>query len=280
MIDLHSHSIYSDGSLSPKELSLLAFKNNIKAIALTDHDTIDGVSLLRHNAKKHNIEVINGIEFSALYKGFEIHILGYFIDIKNKSFLNFLDTLKITREKRNIELISRLNDMKIDISLEYVASLSSGNLITKAHFAKALVKKRYADSIKDTFRLYLGKNCKGYVKRDLIHVSDAINIIKKAGGISSIAHPTKYSLSPYEIENMSKDLKDMGIDCIECYYSSHTEKETKNLLYLCNSLNLLTTAGSDFHGDNRKEVQLGKIYLNAPVKYDILNNLKKYYQNK
>lgn len=278
MIDLHIHSICSDGTFSTKEIVELANGLNLSTIAITDHDTVDGIALAQKTALEYNIDIINGVELSADYNGCEIHILGYFLDIKNKNLLNFLSDLKITRDKRNKSLIEALNDKGIDISLDYVANFSGGNLITKAHFGKAIMEKGYTKTIQDSFKLYLGRNRIGDVKRDLIPYNDAISIIKKSGGVSSLAHPTKYGLSTNEIISLIKTLKQSGLQAVECYYSSHTKKEVNLLLKICKEYNLCQTSGSDFHGNNRPYVSLGNILygnkLSEQIASNILNNLK------
>lgn len=274
MIDLHIHSTFSDGSKTPEEIILIAKQNNLKAIALSDHDTVKGLNEAKYFGDIHNIKVINAIEFSADFKGKEIHLLGYFIDKENKNLLNEIKELEITREIRNEELIKKLQDLNINITLEYLRTFVFSEIITKAHFAKALVNKGYAKSIKEAFALYLGENKPAFVKRDLIEYKKAINLISDAGGICVLAHPYLYGYSEKDLENNIKQLKTEGLKGIECYYSSHNKKQVNNLLNICNKYNLKASAGSDYHGDNRPEVSLGKIFLGEQVEYKILENLK------
>lgn len=274
MIDLHTHSVFSDGTFSPEELVKLAYESNIKALAITDHDTIDGIAYAREVAKTYNIELINGIEFSAGYNGIEIHILGYFLDVKNEKLLNLLNQLEKTRDKRNQELANKLNEIGLDISLDYVKSLSPLGLTTKAHFGRAIVEKGYAKTIKEAFSLYLGKGKPAYVERVLISSDEAIKIILEANGTPVLAHPMIYGLSDKELELAIKDLKSKGLKGIECYYPSNSLKQTKLLLSLCEKYNMKITGGSDFHGSNRPEVSLGNIFLGKQIDYKILDDLK------
>ncbi len=274
MIDLHTHTTFSDGTYTPEEIIKLCHKSNLKAIAITDHDTIDGIKYARDIAKELNIELVEGIEFSADYKGIEIHVLGYFLDIENKELLSLLEDLKISRDKRNKELIKKLNDIGLDISFDYVKSLSNGGLITKAHFGKAIVKKGYAKTMKDAFNLYLGKGKPAYVSRVLISYKDAIKYILNAGGIPVLAHPMIYKLSDKDLEIAIKDLKDSGLKGIECYYPSNSLSQTNFLLSLAKKYDLKVTAGSDFHGENRPDVALGNIFLGKQIDYEILEDLK------
>ncbi len=274
MIDLHTHTTFSDGTYTPKELITLAYKKNLKAIAITDHDTIDGIYYAEQTAKDLNIELVKGIEFSAAYKDTEIHILGYFLDITNKNLLKILKDLEKTRYERNLQIIKKLNDIGLDISLNYVKSTSGGGLITKAHFGMALIKKGYVKTMKDAFNIYLGKGKPAYVKRVLISHQEAIQAISNADGVSSLAHPMIYGISFKDLDKAIKDLKDAGLKSIECYYPSNTLKQTNFLLSLAKKYNLKITGGSDFHGNNRPNVSLGNIFLDKQIDYQILKNLK------
>lgn len=274
MIDLHTHTTFSDGTYTPKELITLAYKKNLKAIAITDHDTIDGIYYAEQTAKNLNIELVKGIEFSAAYKDTEIHILGYFLDITNKNLLKILKDLEKTRYERNLQIIKKLNDIGLDISLNYVKSTSGGGLITKAHFGMALIKKGYVKTMKDAFNIYLGKGKPAYVKRVLISHQEAIQAISNADGVSSLAHPMIYGISFKDLDKAIKDLKDAGLKSIECYYPSNTLKQTNFLLSLAKKYNLKITGGSDFHGNNRPNVSLGNIFLDKQINYQILKNLK------
>ena len=274
MIDLHTHSTFSDGTYSPQELINLAYKNNIKAIAITDHDTIDGISYAIPEAEKFNIELINGIEISADYKGIEIHILGYFLDIKNTKLLNLLKVLEKTRNKRNQDLINKLNEIGVNISLDYVKSLSPLGLVTRAHFGKAIAEKGYTKNIKEAFNIYLGKGKPAYIKRTLIPYDQAIKIILESNGIPVLAHPMIYKLSNNDLDIAIRELKHAGLKGIECYYPSNTLKQTNTLLSMCKKYNMKITGGSDFHGDNRPDVSLGNIFLGKQIDYKILEDLK------
>lgn len=273
MIDLHTHSSFSDGTLNPKELITLAHKTGLKAIALTDHDIIDGLSLARETAKELGIEFINGIEFSADYQGVELHILGYFINPENKELLAFLKELDISREERNKNLLNRLNEIGLDISYDFVKEIALDGVITKAHYAKAIMLKGYAKSIKDAFDIYLKKGKPAYIKRELISYKDALDIIHKASGISSLAHPMQYGFSKNELDICINNLKQANLKAIECYYPTHTQKQANLLIDMCQKYNLKRTAGSDFHGENRN-VALGNVFLENKVSYDILEDFK------
>lgn len=274
MIDLHIHTIFSDGTNTPEEIILLAKEKGLKAIAISDHDTLNGLEQAKYFGKINNIEVINGIEFSADFNGKEIHILGYFLDDKNENLLKELKKFEKTRDERNIQLIKKFEELNLDIDLDYVKSLAGNNILTKLHFAKAIFEKGYTSSIKEAFSLYLAENKPAYIKRQLINYEDAIKLILNAGGICSLAHPYVYKYSEKELEENIKILKEKGLQCIECYYSGHTRKQTNTLLKYCEKFDLETTAGSDFHGENKSYVSFGEIFLGEKVDYKILETLK------
>lgn len=274
MIDLHIHTTFSDGALSPESIIDLALERNLKSIAITDHDTVNGlVYLSDNNIPNKNLEIINGIEFSSEYKGIEIHLLGYFIDIYDKELRDFLKGLEASRDARNKALVEKLNSIGLDITMEFVASLSTEALVTKAHFGQALVEKKYCKTNKEAFDLYLGKGKPGDVERSLLDYKKSIELITNAGGVTVLAHPMLYKLSNKEIEDMVKGLKEDGLFGLECYYSSHQATQTNFLKGLAEKYDLLETAGSDFHGPARTEV-LGHMNLGNQVGSEVLDNIK------
>ncbi len=274
MIDLHIHTLFSDGTNTPEEIILLAKSKGLKAIAISDHDTLNAIEQAKQYGKIHDIEIISGIEISADFNGKEIHILGYFLDEKNTALLKQLEIFEKTREKRNLELIQKFKELNIDIDLDYVKSLAGETILTKLNFARALFEKGYANSSKEAFSLYLAENKPAYIKRELISYQDAIKLILNAGGICSLAHPYIYKYSETELEKNIKILKEEGLKCIECYYSGHTRKQTNTLLKYCEKFDLGITAGSDFHGGNKPYVSFGEIFLGEKIDYAILQNLK------
>lgn len=274
-IDLHTHTTFSDGTLTPSELIKYAKQKNIKAIAITDHDNFDGVEEAIKAGKNENIEVISGIEMSTDYNSKEIHIVGIFIDIKNKDFNNALKLLKEKRKKRNLLAIEKLNNLNIDITYEELEKISSNKIITRAHFAKVLMQKGYISSVKECFNKYMGENKPAYVKREVISPEETISLIKNAGGIAILAHPLLYNFPKEELSKMLVYLKSIGITGMECLYSTHSKEDTEYLTNLAKELNLKISGGSDFHGENKPNLDLGTGYGTLYVPYEILENLKK-----
>ncbi len=274
-VDLHTHTTFSDGTFTPEEIIDYAKKKNIKALAITDHDNFDGVSEAVFYGKKYNIEVISGIEMSTDFFDKEIHIVGLFIDINNKQ-LNFeLNGLKEKRKKRNCLAIEKLRKLNINIVYDELEEISSNKIITRAHFAKILMKKGYINSVKECFDKYMGEGQAAYVKREVISPEKTISLINDAGGIAILAHPLLYNLTDDKLNEMILYLKSIGLKGIECIYSTHTEENTRYLIALAKKYGLKVSGGSDFHGENKPNLDLGTGYGNLYVPYEVLENLRK-----
>ena len=261
-IDLHVHSNISDGTLTPAEIVSSAIQTGLSAIALTDHDTIDGVQEALDAAAKaekqgHNIRIIAGTELSVAYKNRDIHILGLFLDIHNAEFQNFLNTAKDGRLNRNRKMVLNLHNAGIDICMEDLMEDNDEAVITRAHFAKHLVKIGVVKTKEEAFRRYLDSSTPYYVPRELFTPEDAIQMIHRAGGIASLAHPLLYKYTRSEVEKLVVYLKSFGLDALETYYSSHTDADEYFVRNLAKRQGLLMTGGSDFHGANKPDIALG-----------------------
>lgn len=278
MIDLHVHSNYSDGSLSPTELIDLALKNKLSVIALTDHDTLAGIKEAEKaaNSKRNNgfeITLVPGVEISVFYKGLDVHILGLLIDPSNIILNKALDEAKDKRNIRNEKIAEKFRNNGIAITIEKLQEDAKDAVITRAHFAMYLVKHNYAKSTSDAFKRFLGKDCPYYVARDYLSYQEGIELIHEANGLAFIAHPLLYDLSKAQVVEMIKDFKEMGIDGVEAIYSSNTKEEENFLINLAKENNLLITAGTDFHGDTKPELELGKGKGNMKIPYSIYEKM-------
>lgn len=260
-IDLHTHSYCSDGTFSPEGLVILAKKQGLSAIALTDHDTIDGLALFLEAGEKHHMETICGIEFAALYNGFhqpEIHIVGLGFDPHNTALLAKLEEIRQSRDDRNERMAKQLTAIGLPVSLAEVAQNAGGEIITRAHFANVLLEKRLVKDRKEAFAKYLSPGCPGYVQRQFLTPKDCIEAIKQAGGAAVLAHPTLYDLDMPQVEQVCKELIPFGLDGLECRYSTYTAAQAKAVEKIARTLGLLPSGGSDFHGANKPDIQLGK----------------------
>ena len=275
-IDLHTHTTFSDGTYTPEELMKYAAQKGLKAIAVTDHDTVDSYEPSAFWAKHYNIEFISGVEIDAVYEDVEIHILGLFIDPKDKALLTLLSDLKKQRQDRATKIIEILNSDGIDVTLKDIYALTSHSLIGRPHFAKFLVNNGYYDSISDAMRKYLGRGKRAYVARPLPSPSVVFDIIKNAGGIPILAHPVQYRLDYIREENMISELKACGLLGIEAIYSENSPEDTSRYLEIAKKYSLLVSGGSDFHGDAKPGLDLGNGRGDLWVEYEVLGRLKNY----
>lgn len=258
MIDLHIHSTFSDGTLSPEEIVKEAKQKGLKAIALTDHDTLAGVKQAQIAGEKHSLQVISGIELSAAYEQREIHILGYGMDCMDSSFLAALEEFAAKRIKRNQLILEGLakQGVKLEIS-DLTPQSNEAAILTRAHFANALLEKGYVKYRQEAFDRYLGDGKPACVPKQLLSAEECIRLIHAAGGYAVLAHPSLYKLNKVRMYDLIRKLKDAGLDGIEAIYPSYTPAQQKEFLKLCHKLDLFPTGGSDFHGGNKPQIQLG-----------------------
>lgn len=274
-VDLHVHSNASDGTLTPSEVVWLAKKTGLAAIALTDHDSIEGVDEAVAAGKEYDIEIIPGVELSCAYISKEIHIVGLFVDCKNTGFLNELNRLKETRNARNEEMAEKCRERGMNITIDELLKEYPGAVITRAHFASYLAKKGFVSSVKDAFDRYLNDHAPCFVPRYKMPCSETIELIHNAGGIAILAHPILYKLGNSELEKLVKYLAGCGLDGIEALYSTYTSGEEIQIRKLARENGLLISGGSDFHGANKPHIQLGTGKGNLRIPYDVLEHIKK-----
>jgi len=277
-IDLHTHSTASDGSMSPPELVIHAKKMGLSAIALTDHDTIDGIEEALTQGEKSGIEVIPGIEISVDYYP-EMHIIGYFSKNTYKNVNNILEIMKENRDKRNPKIINKLNEMGMELTIEEVKNKADRGIVGRPHIAETLYKKGYVKSLNEAFEKYLSEGKPAYFKRSEISVKEGIREILKAGGIPVLAHPIFLHKSINELDRLFKELKTYGLKGVEAYYSENSAYATGSLLRLAMKHEFIVTGGSDFHGTFKEGIELGKGRGNLKVPYELLNKLKQLIEN-
>lgn len=278
-IDLHTHTTASDGTYSPSELIELALQKQLAAVAITDHDTTSGIEEAIQASKGEDIEVIPGIEISSGYDNLEIHIVGLFINPKDEDLLPWLKELRIHRDERNFEMLEKLNELGVKLTLGELEETCGGGTITRAHFAALMMKKGYVNSTNEAFDRYIGSGCKAYVPRKLPSCQKSIEMIRSCGGIAVMAHPLLYKVSRANLHQIAAELKKYNLTGIEAYYSTHTPAETDYVIKLAQDIGLLLSGGSDFHGANKKGLELGTGYGKLAVPYEILDKLKGALQN-
>ncbi len=272
--DLHSHTIASDGSYTPSELVTNAKKNGLKGIAITDHDTIYGLKEGKEKAEEIGIEFIEGIELSSNIMGRDVHILGYFLNLKDENFLNSLINLKKLREERNTRIINKLSKYKIYITEQEIQEEAKGPIVGRLHIANVLINKGYVYSKNEAFISYLGKTGVAYEEKENFTPHMAVKMLKENGAFVSLAHPKFFSSKISEIENLVKELKVLGLDALEIEYPNFSKLEKNMYRDLADKYDLKITGGSDFHGINREKIELGCEGLTYSEFLDIKNYRK------
>ena len=273
-IDLHVHSNASDGTYTPTEVILTAKQAGLSAIALTDHDTVAGIKEAKEAAKVQNIELIVGSEFSCHYQNTEIHILGFFLNETNEELLTNFHVLVENRKKRNLSMIEKFNLAGIPITLEMLYANNPNTVITRAHFARALLELGVVSSKDQAFQKYLNSNCPFYVPRPKLDPKEIIGVIKRAGGMAFLAHPMLYHLGYQQVSSMLDSLIEYGLEGVEVYHSSNHALESSHLKSMALSKNLLISGGSDFHGSNKPDIAIGKGRGNLFIPYEWLEHMK------
>ncbi|MBE5906819.1 MAG: PHP domain-containing protein [Lachnospiraceae bacterium] len=278
-IDLHVHSTHSDGTFSVPELVEYAHNINLRAIALTDHDCIDGNVSMRTLCQKVGIDFVPGVELSTEFQfpnnGIrkEVHLLGYFIDEKNEHFRQYLSDYLHSRLHRNEQMVEKLQAHGISITLKALEAQYPDSVITRAHMARFLLDSGQVKTMNEAFKKYLGDDAPCFVDRKKVQTADAIQLIHDAGGLTVLAHPPLYNLSHKALDTMICTLKEAGLDGIEAVYSTYHNNEEQDIKAFAHQYDLLITGGSDFHGRNKAYIHLGKGRGNLYVPYELYERL-------
>lgn len=261
MIDLHTHSTYSDGTFTPEELLREAARLGLSALALTDHDTIDGLAEFMESGKRYGVFTVPGVEIgvdSKLPNNGHIHILGLFIDPYSTQLQQTLRYLRAQRNLRAEKIIRKLNELNIPISVEELRAEAGEGAIGRPHVAKILLRRGVVGSIQEAFDVYLAKGKPAYIAKETLGEAAALKLIHDAGGLSILAHPHLMNYDTFaEARDKILKLKTLGLDGIEVYYSGMPREYTEQLLTLAEEQDLVLSGGSDFHGLNKDQVRLG-----------------------
>lgn len=280
LVDLHVHSNASDGTFSPSEVVTLAAEKGLTAIALTDHDTIDGIAEAQAASAGLPVEIIPGIELSCVYQGEEIHILGLYVDPSDQEFVSETNALKDIRKKRNEEIILRFQSSGISITLEEVMAGNPDTVITRAHFARILFEKGYVKNMDQAFKKYLDYNGPYCPRKEEITPEHAMKILTSCNASPVLAHPYLYHLGDRKTEELVRSLKDLGLHGLEVYHSSNNQYESGKLKKLALQYDLFPTGGSDFHGNNKPDIGLGVGRGGLRVSALLLDDIKRIRRDK
>ncbi len=272
-VDMHTHSTASDGTFSPRELVNYAEEKELYAIALTDHDTIDGIEEALEVAKNTSVKIIPGIELSAEYGTGDLHILGLNIDYQNKGFLKVVEMCRESRDERNRKMIEKIRQQGMPLTEEIMEERFGIASVTRAHFARYMIDEGFVSSKEEAFQRYLnpGKCC--YVARERITPKMAIELILDAGGYPVLAHPLLYKMGHDRLYSTVNYLKELGLQGLEGIYSLNTPSDDRKLADLAKNYGLYITGGSDFHGSNKPDIDLGVGKGNLRVPKNLLKNI-------
>ena len=258
--DLHLHTFHSDGFYSPEKLIIKAHNQGIETLSITDHDSVNGIIEAMEHAEKYGLQIIPGVEISSDIRDAEIHILGYFIDPKDKELEHYLIFFREERYKRAIRILKKLNILGLEITLDDVLVFAKNAAIGRPHIAQALLAKGQVKSFFEAFYKYLGNHAPAYERKVHLSPQSAFKIINDAGGLSFIAHPGNMP------EILIKELIDAGVDGIEVIHPSHSPEKVRFYRGIVNEYFLLEAGGSDFHGGKREDDDnLGKYFTSSKV---------------
>ena len=270
MIDLHSHSTFSDGSLTPEQLVCEAERARLSALALTDHDSISGLERFMASCSKTKsiLRGVHGVEISVDCNPGDatMHILGYFIDPANAELNEHINRLRDGRRHRNDEILKRLNAMGLMLTMNEISSFAGENNVGRLHFAQALVMRGYVRTTQEAFDKYLASGKSGYANRLRFKPLGGVDMIRKAGGVAVLAHPFTLNLGKQALADCVGELAHGGLQGIEVYYPQHSPKMVRQYLDLAEQFHLVATGGTDFHGAPMPDIKLGRGFggLNVP----------------
>ena len=265
--DLHTHSNASDGSDTPSGLIKKAMAAGLKAVALTDHDTVAGIDEAMDEARHGNIEFVPGVELSVIHEKGNMHMLCYLMDHTDESFNATLEKLQQARGLRNERMLELLEKNGRPLTMEELKELAGDGQVGRPHFARAMVKRGYVASVAEAFERFLKRGAPAYVPKSILTAEDAIDVIHRAGGVAVLAHPCSLKTSSLqELEGIISSLAQHGLDGVECYYSEHGTNFTQKCIELAERYDLIITGGSDYHGKAKPHIAIGrgKGKLNVP----------------
>jgi hypothetical protein len=276
LVDLHTHTTASDGSLTPAELVAAARDAGLKAVAVTDHDTTAGLDQALAAGREMGLTVVPGVEISVeagLAGG--VHVVGLFVDHHHPSLAAALERLQQARAQRNPRMVERLNRLGIPLTLEEVTAFAGGEIVSRAHFAQALVARGVVASREEAFARYLGAGKPAYVPKQRLSPHQAIALLRRAGAVPILAHPGLLPLERGPLEELVRRFQEMGLEGLEAHYSEHDRPTRLWLERLAARLGLVVSGGSDFHGRAKPDIALGRGKGDLAVPLALLRAIEK-----
>jgi predicted metal-dependent phosphoesterase TrpH len=283
LIDLHTHTDRSDGSTDPGDLVRQALAQGLRAVAIADHDTLAGYDAALPVARDSGLELVCAVELSTRpgepavpgKRERSVHVLGYWLlDPPTSDFRHWLVTQQNSRRQRNIDLVAKLQQLGVDITLQD-AEVYGRNQVGRPHFARVLFDKGYVSNIQQAFDLYLADEAKAAVDRDEPTLEEGIRRIVEAGGLASLAHPVRLPQRGPQLAQLLERLTQVGLQGIEVFHSEHSTENSADYADLARRFDLIPTGGSDFHGDNKPGIRLGTgLNSNLNLPYSFLENMR------
>jgi len=254
--DLHVHSTASDGTLQPAELVMLALERGVDILAIADHDSVAGLPEAFAAAEDTTLTLVPAVELSAVLDGRDIHMLGYWVDWRDNTFLRQLADMRTARLRRAETMVDALAAAGFDVTIADVLALADGGAVGRSHVARALVDRGHAATVADAFERLIGRGMPYYIPKDARTPEEAISVIREAGGVAVLAHPAISG-----VEDLVPALAEAGLGGVEAYHADHTRSQRDRLAACAAELGLLTTGGTDFHGPSAPNPNLGFIDL-------------------
>ena len=274
-IDLHTHSSHSDGSDTPDELLERAASLRLTTVALTDHDTLEGIGDARIAADRHGIELIPGTELSLEYTKGGMHLIVLWLEPGIGPLQDRLAELRGGRDRRNARIVERLNELGLAVDLDEVLEQAGEGSVGRPHIAAVLVRHGYVDSMEQAFDEYLGNHGRAYVGRERLQPQEAIQLARASGGVPILAHPHTLAIdNRFEMADLLAELRAFGLLGIECHYGSYPAEGRAGLVALADRFGLLPSGGSDYHGTYKLDVALGIGRVGIAVPESILDDLR------
>ncbi|HUU57640.1 MAG TPA: PHP domain-containing protein [bacterium] len=273
-VDLHVHTSYSDGSFTPAEVVRRAVNLGLSALAITDHDGVDGNAEAFAEGAQNGLEVIPGVEMSCNFTPKNVHVIGLFIDPAEERLVATLEEVREYRRLRNPKVLEKLAELGMPIALEEVAAKAKGRTLGRPHIAEVMVEKGYVADFQEAFEKYLAHNKPAYVHRRRLTAEEGIDLIHGAGGLAFLSHPGIYALPARITENMIYKLIRAGLDGVEVYYSDHLPTDTAFLKRIVDEYDLLAAGGTDFHGDAKPGIEVGVGRGDLEVPYELVARMK------
>lgn len=274
MIDLHCHSIFSDGSETPEKLVALAEQGGLSALALTDHDTTAGLERFMAAGEGSPVDTVAGIELSAEFGSTALHILGYCFDLQYSEFQTALEWVRAGRDERNVQMLEKLNALGYELSMDDVRRQAGEGVVGRPHFAAALMDAGQFKHPNKIYRQLLGKGKAAYVNRRRLSPERCVELIHRAGGVAVIAHPGQMKLTVSKLRRLIRQLLPHGLGGMEVLHPSHKPHQIYAYERICSELDLVPVGGTDFHGTRTPDLTLGTGFGTMNIPDSFLEALK------